>query len=616
MNSPRNLAPLSIKTTPSPIIWSKKPVLDSPTNHNSIEFSNATARDAIAAANALLRASNSKKKQRQPFTTLSSFNSAVSTRQADLPGSSLTIKPRFALGKKPLVKKRPDFAVFTDQIDDVKFNNTNASEEIPRSSLTLSTSTFSTTNNSPALVESSTLSTSSLLTLRRCLRAWRITTDNAMINDAAFDIDELEEFNTSSLILEKIQTKKAVMQDVFSPPRKDLSHTSTSTPPPSYSSSVKKRRIVTAKRRTPNATVYDVQSGAGTGTGTGTGISSTMSTTSTSAMEQPVPFSSPSRFFEEDELAAQSAYPQFTDTSSTTNNNNNTMPASPSRFQPLPVPTTTTTTSTAAALIPHLHLKVNANQTKIVDPSPIKKRRITEMENKQAPISSPPPAPSVPKTIGFMPAFQFHNTINTNVNANTTNTTNTTNATNTTNTTHTTNEQKTHIHIDSKSKQRNSRRTTFTMNDNVPPLCATDAMYRTALEAFETSMSKHPDSHDTKRALTSVTEMLKDITVVLGDATIPCPELSAASMTSSTKEESKEEAVVRRLREQETNEILIRMKRSSQEREETLNKNESSMIRWKIGYTPKPMRDVVVVVVENEDAMEEEVEEEMVHANV
>ena len=130
-------------------------------------------------------------------------------------------------------------------------------------------------------------------------------------------------------------------------------------------------------------------------------------------------------------------------------------------------------------------------------------------------------------------------------------------------------------------------------------------MYRSAVEAFELSLSINPKSHETERDLNSLIAVLHDMTIVLGDASILCPELVRRGMMAPGEtEETKEEATERRLKEQDTVEVLKRMERSSKEREMRVVEFGSRLIKWKLGYAAK------VVEVEVAEEKEREGEEE------
>lgn len=344
------------------------------------------------------------------------------------------------------------------------------------------------------------------------------------------------------------------------------------TPPPSYDASIKKRRVVVARRKTPNHNT--IRLGVAT---------------------------SPSRFVDEEremmmveEKVASAATPRaFFSIEPLLQENIARQQQQQQR-----------------SLLPRLQAKVIT--TKTVDPSPVKKRRIDEVEKKifasssfsattsaatitsattstnsshsttshsfapQAATVLPSPPATSEKLFAAKPEFQFHQRGEVEAAAA---------AAAFGSTTHTT-----------------AHRTTnsSTASGSVAPLCATDAVYRTALEAFETSMSKDPDSHATMTALKSIVTLLRDSDIMLGDESLPCPELLLAS-AASIKEESKEETIERRAKEQVESELLEKMDRASKEREAMMDMFGATMIRWKISFGGSTKQKVV-----EEKAQEEE----------
>ena len=344
------------------------------------------------------------------------------------------------------------------------------------------------------------------------------------------------------------------------------------TPPPSYDASIKKRRVVVARRKTPNHNT--IRLGVAT---------------------------SPSRFVDEEremmmveEKVASAATPRaFFSIEPLLQENIARQQQQQQR-----------------SLLPRLQAKVIT--TKTVDPSPVKKRRIDEVEKKifasssfsattsaatitsattstnsshsttshsfapQAATVLPSPPATSEKLFAAKPEFQFHQRGEVEAAAA---------AAAFGSTTHTT-----------------AHRTTNSSaaSGSVPPLCATDAVYRTALEAFETSMSKDPDSHATMTALKSIVTLLRDSDVMLGDESLPCPELLLAS-AASIKEESKEETIERRAKEQVESELLEKMDRASKEREAMVDMFGATIIRWKISFGESTKQKVM-----EEKAQEEE----------
>lgn len=125
-------------------------------------------------------------------------------------------------------------------------------------------------------------------------------------------------------------------------------------------------------------------------------------------------------------------------------------------------------------------------------------------------------------------------------------------------------------------------------------------MYQCKLDAFELSLKTDPTSLDTERNLNSLVAVLNDMTVVLGDAS----NIDAcSSATHQEQNESKEDAVARKELEEKTRVVLQCMQQSSKERKTMEAQFESSLIRWKVGYTNK---SIVVVVEEEEEEKQED----------
>ena len=125
-------------------------------------------------------------------------------------------------------------------------------------------------------------------------------------------------------------------------------------------------------------------------------------------------------------------------------------------------------------------------------------------------------------------------------------------------------------------------------------------MYQCKLDAFELSLKTDPTSLDTERNLNSLVAVLNDMTVVLGDAS----NIDAcSSATHQEQNESKEDAVARKELEEKTRVVLQCMQQSSKERKTMEAQFESSLIRWKVGYTTK---SIVVVVKEEEEEKQED----------
>ena len=348
------------------------------------------------------------------------------------------------------------------------------------------------------------------------------------------------------------------------------------TPPPSYDASIKKRRVVVARRKTPNHNT--IRLGVAT---------------------------SPSRFVDEEremmmveEKVASAATPRAFFSIEPLLQENIARQQQQQQQQ-------------QRSLLPRLQAKVIT--TKTVDPSPVKKRRIDEVERDtsssfstttsaatitsatsstnsthsttshsfapQAATVLPSPPATSEKLFAAMPEFQFHQRGEVEAAPAPAP------APAFGSTTHTT-----------------AHRTTNSSaaSGSVPPLCATDAVYRTALEAFETSMSKDPDSHATMTALKSIVTLLRDSDVMLGDESLPCPELLLAS-AASIKEESKEETIERRAKEQVESELLEKMDRASKEREAMVDMFGATIIRWKISFGESTKQKVM-----EEKAQEEE----------
>ena len=126
-------------------------------------------------------------------------------------------------------------------------------------------------------------------------------------------------------------------------------------------------------------------------------------------------------------------------------------------------------------------------------------------------------------------------------------------------------------------------------------------MYQCKLDAFELSLKTDPTSLDTERNLNSLVAVLNDMTVVLGDAS----NIDAcSSATHQEQNESKEDAVARKELEEKTRVVLQCMQQSSKERKTMEAQFESSLIRWKVGYTNK---SIVVVEEEEEEKQEDNV---------
>ena len=126
-------------------------------------------------------------------------------------------------------------------------------------------------------------------------------------------------------------------------------------------------------------------------------------------------------------------------------------------------------------------------------------------------------------------------------------------------------------------------------------------MYQCKLDAFELSLKTDPTSLDTERNLNSLVAVLNDMTVVLGDAS----NIDAcSSATHQEQNESKEDAVARKELEEKTRVVLQCMQQSSKERKTMEAQFESSLIRWKVGYTTK---SIVVDVEEEEEKQEDNV---------
>jgi hypothetical protein len=635
--SVKKLRPLNTTSTPSPIVFPRKPVLESPTNADSILFSNNAARNAIAAAEAMLKeAASTKKQKRTPLHTLSSLNSDKSPRTSFHGGlsfpSPVSSKKSFSLGKKPLVKKST-FNVFNESNDTAVVNEKQQMKSI----------------ESPALIESSLHTTSSLLLLRRTLRSWRKFTEDSLevdaqlnyveddrkkflqdimstsaFSDLADSMEESDEVLYNEMMVEEEKNEegkeggngtffevptKIVPQEIFSPPRNISMSLATissvnMTPPPSYDASTKKkRRTVTAKRSGQSGNNFTA--------------------------------SSPSRFFEDEELEEQngnvgalsattaSTAGSTASTAVTTANTTNIMPSSPSKYQ-------------QPILISRLQAKVNESKPQHADPSPVKKRRIDDSSNDSAAMQQPSiQSLSTTTTSGLLPPPTLHFKIEksknndnnfAHISTNNTNTTSTShgtshgtfsstssststtsaavNATATTTTTDTaaktTNKNKNMFFTRSSPSFRSTTKKIPTTDSSMtPPLYETDCMYKTKLDAFETALTNNAKSLETDNNFNSLVKILKDMTIVLGDGTMHDDDDFKLRRLNGEKEETKEEAAARRQHEIDTLNVLKSMERASKERKAIESTICSSMIRWKIGYTKK---SVVVAAATNDDA--------------